>query len=192
MVNSDVICSVTFYHKILLSCVPWINMALRSESWAFTFTFTLTSLSFSVWQHFVGWIKCILSAFDNLYFLQPPSLWQLAPFPGIRAWTSHHPINLSNLLSPQCFAQWEKRQNPPKLLRPAKHFIKHRLHTYIYMVLEFKPSQIPPVLIGHSTVQLRKLDHGCWAAPGGWFPLHFPQVKVLEGISLNKYAILHI
>lgn len=46
----------------------------------------------------------------------------------------------------------KKRQNPLKLLIPAKHSIKHRLHTY--MVLEFKPSQIPPVLIGHSTVQL--------------------------------------
>lgn len=84
----------------------------------------------------------------------------------------------------------KKRQNPLKLLIPAKHSIKHRLHTY--MVLEFKPSQIPPVLIGHSTVQLWKLDRGCWEVPGGWFPLPFPQVKALEGISLNKYAILHI
>lgn len=151
MVNSDIICSIVclfLYLKMPLSCGPCINMALRSEAWALIFAFTSLPECLSVCRIVRLFLcsccaglcvstatylrrKYILPAFGNSHFLQPPSLWQLAPFPGIRALTLHHPINPSTLLSPQRFAQWEQRKNLPKLLGPARHSIKHRLHTYI-------------------------------------------------------------
>lgn len=105
--------SLFLYLKMPLSCGPCINMALRSEAWALTFAFTslpecllvcrivrlflcscCAGLCVSAATYL--WRKYILPAFGNSHFLQPPSLWQLAPFPGIRVWT----INPSTLLSP--------------------------------------------------------------------------------------------